>query len=387
MDFSHKNKRLFLLKEIRPIINALEADLQRLAENPKFRLTGAVDLEIKKILDSLKRLAELIRLDDDYVRYAKISFEILASIRHLLDGFVNKILLDIDEVQLIDRLGENAALLNDRLASNADDAEKEAKKLNSRQNQIEASELRAKYAALSGAAESMGQKLAAAEARIAALSEFGSKSAETIDEVTKNLGSEARKELGVQLAAMNVDINNFYENIRSRSEEFEGYQKQAIDMLGQMSATVLSGGYLGSAQREESAANLFRWLCIGLMGITVVLLISTIYKLSFDGLDWKIALTRLLATLLMAVPTAYLARESGKHRIQANKLRKTSLDFSVLEPFLKSVEGEVGTTLRSELARRVFFSDVNEDKTSSYTVEPQIIILKALDAMEKIAKR
>lgn len=386
MDETNKNMRALGVAAAGIIIETLQLDLAKVAENPKFRLTAGFDREFKRIWGWLKRLNELIQVGDDTALLTKISFDILASYHSLSDDFLKTINLETEEKHLIELIAENADKLYNILVLYADDVEAK-KKLRSRPGKIETDELQSKFAALSGAAESMGQMLAAAEARIAALSELGNKSAETIDEITRNLAREAKKELSMRSTGLSQEFERIHEEIRSRSEEFEGYQEQALGMLGQMSATVLSGGYLGSAQREESAANLFRWLCIGLMALTVVFLVATIYQLSFDGLDWKIALTRLLATLLMAVPTAYLARESGKHRIQANKLRKTSLDFSVLEPFLKSVEGDLGSTLRSELARRVFFSDADEDKASSYPMEPQVIILKALDAIEKMSKR
>lgn len=244
-----------------------------------------------------------------------------------------------------------------------------------------------RYAGLAGAVENTERQIAVLQARFKALGEIADASAERVEAITATQADIFRKELNEQVEEIRRNFTAVSSKIGDQLAVFEGYNTQALRMLDQMAATTLSGGYVGSSAKEESSANLFRWFSIGLMAATLLFLGSTLFELSFTGLEWRTGAIRVAISLLMAVPTAYLARESAKHRAQAIELRRTSLDFSVMEPFLKTVEGEAGAKLRAELALRVFFQSGRSDEAPSYGLDPQAIIIKGMDTIADLAKQ
>lgn len=244
-----------------------------------------------------------------------------------------------------------------------------------------------RYAGLAGVAEKTERQIAVIEARLQALGEIADASAQRVEALTASQADIFRKELNEQVEDIRGNFTAVSSTLNEQLVAFEGYKNQALKMLDQMAATTLSGGYVGSSAKEESSANLFRWFSIGLMGATLLFLGGTLFELSFAGLEWRTGAIRVAISLLMAVPTAYLARESAKHRAQAVELRRTSLDFSVLEPFLKTVEGEAGAKLRAELALRVFFRGGKSDEAPSYGLDPQAIIIKGMDTIADLAKQ
>ncbi|BFO56154.1 hypothetical protein AVXHC19_29570 [Acidovorax sacchari] len=383
------NSFLVFSSEARLLIAGLRSACARLRDNKKLNDDQANYVLINKLALLIKELSELKIGGKNASDLTKLAEEIYKNVHEFYERCLKKIILSDQEKAELDSILINAKRLVAVFSPSGDINAEERAAWRERSNELQklAIELRARFAALSGAAESTEQKMAAIEARLNALSESGGESAKIVSDMTQRLERDAKIEFMLRAKAIQDELEEVQTGIRSQAELFGGYHEQAKNMLGQLSSTILSGGYIGSAQSEERSANLFRWLCIGLMGLTVAFLAYTILQLSFNGVDWKNALTRLVATLLMAVPTAYLARESGKHRAQANKLRRTSLDFHVLEPFLQKLEGEFGTKLRTELAQRVFFVEGGEDKAPSYAIDPQELIIKILEALSKVGKR
>ncbi|ADX46711.1 hypothetical protein Acav_2804 [Paracidovorax avenae ATCC 19860] len=383
------NSFLGFSSEARLLIAGLRSACARLRDNKKLNDDQANYVLINKLALLIKELSELKIGSKNASNLTKLAEEIYKNVHEFYERCLKKIILSDQEKAELDSILINAKRLVAVFSPSGDINAEEHAAWRGRSNELQklAIELRARFAALSGAAESTEQKMAAIEARLNALSESGGESAKIVSDMTQRLERDAKIEFMLRAKAIQDELEEVQTGIRSQAELFGGYHEQAKNMLGQLSSTILSGGYIGSAQSEERSANLFRWLCIGLMGLTVAFLAYTILQLSFNSIDWKNALTRLVATLLMAVPTAYLARESGKHRHQANKLRRTSLDFHVLEPFLQKLEGEFGTKLRTELAQRVFFVEGGEDKAPSYAIDPQELIIKILEALSKVGKR
>jgi len=242
-------------------------------------------------------------------------------------------------------------------------------------------------ATISGVAERAERQLAVIEARLNALGEIADKSSKRVEQVTAAQADDFRRELNKQAGDIRESFGAVSSKISEQLNDFDGYRNQALQMLDQMAATTLSGGYIGSSAKEASEADLFRWVSLGVMSLTLVFLGWTLYQLSFVDMDWAKAGMRVAISLLMAVPTAYLARESAKHRAQAIELRRTSLDFAVLEPFLKSLEGETAAKLRAELALRVFFVAGKSEDAPSYGLDPQAIIVKGMDTIAELSKQ
>lgn len=225
------------------------------------------------------------------------------------------------------------------------------------------------------------------EARLAALGETADKAVVRVEEITAQQADAIRVALTKEANSIANGFEDTHQNFQTRLSEFDGYRDQAKALLSEMAAEALAGGHIESAKEEEVAANLYRkwalWAMIaGLCVIGVMLLAFKSEQFTWPGL-----VNRAMVSLLFVIPTAYLARESAKHRAQAIELRRASLDFAALEPFLKGLEGEEGLKVRAELARRAFFAGNPVDASSSYGVDPQAIIMKGMDTIADLAKR
>ncbi|WP_312531326.1 hypothetical protein [Comamonas sp.] len=196
-----------------------------------------------------------------------------------------------------------------------------------------------------------------------------------------------RESLTREVSNITEGFSSTHQALKDRLIEFDGYREQATKLLSEMAAEALAGGHIESAKEEEVAANLYRkwalWAMIaGLCVIGAMLLFFKSEQFTWPGL-----VNRAMVSVLFVIPTAYLARESAKHRAQAIELRRASLDFAALEPFLKGLEGEEGLKVRAELARRAFFAGNAVDASSSYGIDPQAIIMKGMDTIADLAKR
>lgn len=244
-----------------------------------------------------------------------------------------------------------------------------------------------KIARLSAQIETMEREFLAMEARLTAMGESADKAVLRVEELTMQQADAMRTALTREVGNITEEFTSTHETLKGRLSEFDTYSDQAKKLLGQYASQALAGGHMLGAQREEKQADQFRALAIGLMGVTVGVVGLTIFQASKQTILLDAILLRVVFSLALVLPTAYLARESAKHRAQAVDLRRTSLDFAALEPFLKGIEGEEGLKVRAELARRAFFSSNSVDSSSSYGLDPQAIIIKGMDTIADLAKK
>lgn len=245
----------------------------------------------------------------------------------------------------------------------------------------------ARLARLNAQVDEIKREFAAMEARFEALGTTADKAVVRVEELTVQQADAIRSEMNSQVASINEGFLSTSQALKDRMSEFEGYREQAKGLLEQMAVEVLADGHIGSAAKEERAANKFRWAAMGIMFVGAVAIGWIFYHYVDKTFTWSGFTNRITASLLFVVPAAYLARESDKHRAQAIELRRTSLDFAALVPFMKGIEGEEAVKLRSELARRAFFVSGPASATVSDGINPQAIIMKGMDTIAELAKR
>lgn len=108
------------------------------------------------------------------------------------------------------------------------------------------------------------------------------------------------------------------ENQRAYAElaisELEGKKQQASDLVQIIGNIGITGNYQNIANQEKDSADRWRNIALALMLAMVGAIAITLYTSVSNGFDWKLALFRLLATLVLAIPATYAARESARHR-------------------------------------------------------------------------
>lgn len=236
-------------------------------------------------------------------------------------------------------------------------------------------------------AKEMERSFVGMEARLAALGETADKAVVRVEEITAQQADAIRVALTKEANSIANGFEDTHQNFKTRLSEFDGYRDQAKALLSEMAAEALAGGHIESAKEEEVAADLYRKWALWAMIAGLCVIGAMLLAFKSEQFTWPELVNRAMVSLLFVIPTAYLARESAKHRAQAIELRRASLDFAALEPFLKGLEGEEGLKVRAEIARRAFFAGSPVDATSSYGVDPQAIIMKGMDTIADLAKR
>ncbi|GKS89798.1 hypothetical protein [Acidovorax sp. SUPP2539] len=236
--------------------------------------------------------------------------------------------------------------------------------------------------------ETTDRQMLAMEARLKALADTADRAVQRVENDVSHQSEVVRKHLEGQLVDLERRFSDALRAVSERSEHFVVYEKKAESILDAMANRVLSHGYAGSAGKEERSADIFRGLSIVLMFATFVILSHTLYTLAASPADWKDAVVRIIISLIIAVPTGYLAREAGKHRAQSIELRRTSLDFLALTPYLAEVqEQSARDAIKVELARRVFFGNGKADSSTSFPLDVQALANKVINLTAEVVKK
>ena len=213
------------------------------------------------------------------------------------------------------------------------------------------------------------------------------KSQDDVRKLLVNIREDARRAAHAEKDRAVESLKKCMEDANAIFGKIDELHKQSRVLAGDIATSALAKDYAKHAVEEEEAADLFRWIGLGIMGVVVVYLGYSLWELRNGQFKWDQAIFRLIVSLLVSVPIAYVSRESAKHRAQAIDLRKTSLDFSALGPYLENVAEPKRSELRAEIAQRVFFSESKFDGSSSFGLDPQAIIMKGMETIADMAKQ
>lgn len=153
-------------------------------------------------------------------------------------------------------------------------------------------------------------------------------------------------------------------------------------LLGLQGKKVLAGRFEADAVNEEKAANYFRRGGIGVMIIAILVIVASYYELAEFDLSPSAAVVRIVFSLILSVPAAYLARESAKHRQRQYWLRQTALEIGAIDSYIATLPIEIQHKIKEETATKLFTPKPQEgfDK-DSYPVNAQELLLKMIDVV------
>jgi hypothetical protein len=165
-------------------------------------------------------------------------------------------------------------------------------------------------------------------------------------------------------------------------------QKEINDLVGLLAGETISGSYAKSASVEKKSADAMRNGSVALM-LTIVLIIGySLLETARPHFEWETALARLLFSLTLSIPAAYLARESSKHRTQQYTYLRVSLDLQAMPPYLAPLPSEEQNRLRGGIADRIFGAKEPSSAGDSYPLNLQEILMAIINKAEigKISK-
>jgi hypothetical protein len=166
------------------------------------------------------------------------------------------------------------------------------------------------------------------------------------------------------------EIDQFFQTfINERGEEagkflerLQGLEDQARNIVQIIGNIGLTGNYKNRAESEERQANFWRWATILLFIVGVTLVIVNII-LNFAGqIDLNLLLVRFGIAVSVALPAVYTARESARHRSNADTAKQTELELASLGPFLEKLAPEQQQEVTRTLAGTYFGQSISEHK-------------------------
>ena len=134
---------------------------------------------------------------------------------------------------------------------------------------------------------------------------------------------------------------------------------QIVQVVGNIGVT---GNYQQIANAEAKQANFWRWatVLIFLAGISVAG--ATFIKYWSQPFStentWSVVI-RLLYAIAITVPAWYTARESARHRTNADRARQTELELASIGPFIELMPEERKVAIREELTKVYFGKQVD----------------------------
>ena len=148
-------------------------------------------------------------------------------------------------------------------------------------------------------------------------------------------------------------------------DELEEKRSEASTLLQIIGNIGITGNYQNIANNEKKAADIWRRIALCLMIGMVLIIGVTIFISATNGFDWKLALFRVGAALVLAVPAAYAAKESAKHRSLENHNRRSELELASLDPYLEKLPKETRDKVKEELTKKFFGLNSTDQKVES----------------------
>ena len=193
--------------------------------------------------------------------------------------------------------------------------------------------------------------------------------------------STTLQELRADFAKLQADSK------RIQSEQLESLnksQKEAARIVQVVGNTGITGNYQKIAVAEGAQANFWRWVTVAFfivgIGIAVVTFSKFLHEPFSPETAWS-ALIRLVYAVAITTPAWYSAKESARHRSNADRARQTELELASLGPFIELMAEEKKNEIREELTKRYFGNQASE-----HTAEPPISIQKLADIAMRLMK-
>jgi uncharacterized membrane protein len=137
-------------------------------------------------------------------------------------------------------------------------------------------------------------------------------------------------------------------------EEKRNQAAQIVQVVGNIGAT---GNYQRIADSESRQANNWRRVTLGIFSVGIAVAAATFIKFWGEPLTSETApaiLIRLLYAIVITTPAWYSARESARHRSNADRARLTELELASIGPFIELLPDDKKIEIRTRLSHLYF---------------------------------
>ena len=163
-----------------------------------------------------------------------------------------------------------------------------------------------------------------------------------------------------------------------------GREAEVNRIFGAIGSTSFAGNFKTTADTESTAANLWRWIALGLMGtMTIVGIVAFYFSIAHDT-DWKLFAFRLGTVGVLAIPAIYAANESSKHRERERLNRKIHLELASIDAYLVLLPEVQRHKLKGELTEKFFGVQTLKEKADEVSQKDLFSLLStALNNLTK----
>lgn len=159
--------------------------------------------------------------------------------------------------------------------------------------------------------------------------------------------------------------------------------RRIVQVVGNIGAT---GNFQKIADNETDQANNWRRITVGLFGLGIVVAIVTFIKfLNAEPTPehaWSAAI-RLLYAIAVTAPAWYAAKESARHRSNADSARRTELELASLGPFIELMPEEKKVAIREALVEKYFGNETTPHEVTPAGSDMKEVLIEAIRAIKK----
>lgn len=130
-------------------------------------------------------------------------------------------------------------------------------------------------------------------------------------------------------------LENRARGVLNNLDELEVKAKKQLDVIGVIG---MSAGYKQEADKEESAANIWRRVAVGTAVLAIALNIALIISIASgwpeEDFEWDRQVPRVLVTISLLALASYAGVESSRHRRRQEVNRQIEKELASLDPYL-----------------------------------------------------
>lgn len=203
------------------------------------------------------------------------------------------------------------------------------------------------------------QRLASVEAKLSAKSE------------------QSISELGIKFTEELSGRKDSADTILKDIKEIEDQARTILQIVGNIGVT---GNYQKRSEEECGQANLFRWITVAIFAVGILFVAINLLKNISGSIDLQTLIIRFAIAVSITIPAFYTARESARHRSNADRAKQTELELVSLSPFLQNLPEEEREKLISQLTPQYFGKSIE-----SHEITSPVDFNKALENIAKLA--
>jgi DNA-binding Lrp family transcriptional regulator len=225
------------------------------------------------------------------------------------------------------------------------------------------------------------------------------KEAVAVTAVVEGRYAKTETEILEKFNAKIAEIESSYKAFHERTEKvadahllaLNGQEEKARELVGLVGDTAVTGNYKVIANAETIQANIWRKASVWFFAVGVTIAVAAFLEHVFKGSTtadfWTFA-TRFITAIAVASPAFYTARESARHRTNADRARQRELELAALGPFIQDLSQAEQVSIRNELVKRYFGNDIAPHEVQQPIDGKSIaeVAKTAIEAVVKVAK-